>query len=67
MDTEASKDVASVRKNGKNWHEKKKAFRPTAGLTDWKKRAEQRKQNQAAKAMEKEMKDEKESQRQVSY
>jgi rRNA-processing protein CGR1 len=50
---------------GKNWHQKKKPFRPTAGLTDWKKRAEQRKAEKAARSIEKEMKAEKDAERQV--
>jgi rRNA-processing protein CGR1 len=48
---------------GKNWHEPKKAFRPTAGQTSYEKRKEQEKIAQVAKAREQEMKDEKEAER----
>ncbi|MCJ1279394.1 hypothetical protein MMC21_007218 [Puttea exsequens] len=54
----------SLRKNGKQWHVKKSAFRPTAGQTSYEKRAAERKTNAAMKAKEKEMKDEKEDERQ---
>ena len=50
---------------GKNWHETRKAFRPTSGQTSYEKRAELRKNLDAVKAKEKEMKDEKEAERQV--
>ena len=50
---------------GKQWHVKKSAFRPTAGQTSYEKRAAERKTNAAMKAKEKEMKDEKEDERQV--
>jgi hypothetical protein len=50
---------------GKQWHEPKKAFRPTAGLTSYEKRAEKRKEQEATKAREKEMKEEKAATRQV--
>ena len=50
---------------GKNWHLSKKAFRPTAGLTSYAKRMEERKNIEAVKAKEKEMKEEKAAQRQV--
>ncbi|KAL9088567.1 MAG: hypothetical protein Q9165_006087 [Trypethelium subeluteriae] len=55
-----------MRKNGKQWHQPKKAFRPTAGLTSYAKRTEERKAQAAFKAREKEMKYEKEAERQVS-
>ncbi|EXJ57127.1 hypothetical protein A1O7_07471 [Cladophialophora yegresii CBS 114405] len=51
------------RVNGKNWHEPKKAFRPTAGQTSYAKRKEQEKVAQVAKAREQEMKEEKEAER----
>ena len=50
---------------GKNWHETKKPFRPTAGLTSYQKRLEERKAREAMKEKEKEMKEEKEAERQV--
>lgn len=52
---------------GKQWHQQKKAFRPNAGLTSYAKRAEERKALAAVKAKEKEMKDEKEAERQVRW
>lgn len=51
--------------SGKNWHEPKKPFRPTAGLTSYQKRLEERKAREAMKEKEKEMKEEKEAERQV--
>ena len=54
---------AGLRKNGKNWHAQKKAFRPTAGQTSYAKRMDQEKARKATKALEKEMKDEKEQER----
>ncbi|KKA30657.1 hypothetical protein TD95_002666 [Thielaviopsis punctulata] len=53
-----------MRKNGKQWHEPKKAFRPSSGLTSYEKRAKQRMEMAAIKAKEKEMKEEKEEARQ---
>jgi len=50
---------------GKQWHDQKTAFRPKAGLTSYAKRTEERKALAAVKAKEKEMKDEKEAERQV--
>ncbi len=50
---------------GKQWHAPKKAFRPGSGLTSYEKRARDRISTAATKAKEKEMKDEKEAQRQV--
>jgi hypothetical protein len=50
---------------GKQWHPQKTAFRPTSGLTSYEKRQEDRKATAAVKAKEKEMKDEKEAERQV--
>lgn len=57
--------VTGQKKNGKNWHENKTAFRPTAGQTSYAKRAEKQKQEAEVKKMEKEMKEEKENERQV--
>ncbi|KAF4636908.1 hypothetical protein G7Y89_g1193 [Cudoniella acicularis] len=53
-----------MRKNGKQWHEPKSAFRPKAGNSSYEKRQEERKAMAAVKAKEKEMKDEKEAERQ---
>ena len=50
---------------GKQWHEPKKAFRPASGLTPYAKRAKDRVTHALVKAKEKEMKDEKEAERQV--
>lgn len=57
--------VTGVRKNGKQWHQSKKAFRPTAGQTSYAKRVAKESQAKEVKAIEKEMKDEKEAERQV--
>ncbi|KAM7207687.1 rRNA-processing protein CGR1, partial [Naviculisporaceae sp. PSN 640] len=53
-----------MRKNGKQWHEPKKAFRPAAGLTSYEKRAKDRVAQALVKAKEKELKEEKEAERQ---
>lgn len=50
---------------GKQWHETKKAFRPTAGLSSYEKRQKERTARLQMKAKEKELKDEKEAERQV--
>ena len=50
---------------GKQWHAQKSAFRPTSGQTSYEKRLVGRKAMTAMKAKEKEMKDEKEGERQV--
>lgn len=50
---------------GKHWHPQKSAFRPKAGQTSYEKRTAERKAMAAMKAKEKEMKDEKEDERQV--
>lgn len=50
---------------GKQWHAQKSAFRPTSGQTSYEKRAAGRKAMTAMRAKEKEMKDEKEDERQV--
>ncbi|ROT36755.1 hypothetical protein SODALDRAFT_325347 [Sodiomyces alkalinus F11] len=60
----ATKTPLGMRKNGKQWHEPKKAFRPKAGLTSYEQRAKEREAMAAAKAKEKQMKDEKEALRQ---
>lgn len=51
---------------GKNWHDAKKPFRPTAGLTSYEKRQKIREQSKAVKELECEMKAEKEAERKVS-
>ncbi|MCJ1355855.1 MAG: hypothetical protein MMC33_005847 [Icmadophila ericetorum] len=53
-----------ISSTGKQWHAPKTAFRPTAKLTSYEKRAAQRQALSATKAKEKEMKDEKEVERQ---
>jgi rRNA-processing protein CGR1 len=58
--------VAGIRKNGKQWHEPKKAFRRTAGQTSYAKRVARESQTAEVKQIEKEMKQEKEEERQVS-
>ncbi|KAI9822071.1 MAG: hypothetical protein M1826_000579 [Phylliscum demangeonii] len=61
----ASVDMAQgIRKNGKQWHERRAPFRPMAGMVAWSKRMEDRKAREAMKAKEKEMKEEKEAERQ---
>jgi rRNA-processing protein CGR1 len=52
-----------MRKNGKQWHTPKSAFRPTAGQTTYVKRMELKKAEQATKALEREMKEAKEDER----
>ncbi|KAI1368721.1 hypothetical protein F5Y08DRAFT_227449 [Xylaria arbuscula] len=53
-----------MRKNGKQWHAPRKAFRPTAGLTSFEQREKKRLALSVMKAKEKEMKEEKEAERQ---
>ncbi|KAK2591839.1 rRNA-processing protein cgr1 [Conoideocrella luteorostrata] len=53
-----------MRKNGKQWHEQKKAFRPTKGLTSYERRTKERAAMAQMKAKEQEMKNEKEEARQ---
>lgn len=52
-----------MRKNGKQWHTPKSAFRPTAGQTSYTKRMELKKAEQATKSLEREMKAAKEDER----
>ncbi|KAI9663603.1 MAG: hypothetical protein M1821_007093 [Bathelium mastoideum] len=52
------------RKAGKQWHQPRKAFRPSTGQTSYAKRTEQRKAQEIVKAKEREMKEEKEAERQ---
>ncbi|KAL3470074.1 rRNA-processing protein cgrA [Aspergillus californicus] len=63
--TASSTEVKLIRKNGKNWHNNKKPFRPNGGLTSYEKRLEMRKQHTAVKEFEKELRDEKEAERQA--
>ncbi|KAK3943737.1 hypothetical protein QBC46DRAFT_338377 [Diplogelasinospora grovesii] len=53
-----------MRKNGKQWHAPKKAFRPGSGLTSYEQRAKERLAQATMKAKEKELKEEKEAERQ---
>ncbi|KAI1178758.1 hypothetical protein F4777DRAFT_536660 [Nemania sp. FL0916] len=53
-----------MRKNGKQWHTPRKAFRPTAGLTSYEQREKRRLSIAVVKAKEKELKEEKEAERQ---
>ncbi|PFH57553.1 hypothetical protein XA68_14873 [Ophiocordyceps unilateralis] len=52
-----------MRKNGKQWHAPKKAFRPTAGLTTYEIRVKKRAALAQMKAKERDLKEEKEEQR----
>ncbi|KAF5020928.1 hypothetical protein F66182_7033 [Fusarium sp. NRRL 66182] len=71
-DTESAKPASvtamektlGMRKNGKQWHAPKKAFRPTAGLKSYEKRSQERALMAQVKAKEKELKEEKEEERQ---
>lgn len=54
-----------LRKNGKQWHQPKKAFRPTAGQTSYAKRVAKEAQETQVKQKENEMKAEKEGLREV--
>lgn len=59
--------VVGIRKNGKQWHEPKKAFRRTGGQKSYAKRVARESQTAEVKQIEKEMKQEKEDERQVSH
>ncbi|KXJ95307.1 hypothetical protein Micbo1qcDRAFT_25502 [Microdochium bolleyi] len=52
-----------MRRNGKQWHAPRKAFRPASGLTSYEKRTKARTEAAATKAKENEMKEEKETER----
>lgn len=54
-----------IRKNGKAWHHPSKAFRPTGGQTSYAKRVAKEARETETKKLEKEMKAEKEEERQV--
>ncbi|KAJ4249423.1 hypothetical protein ACHAPJ_007004 [Fusarium lateritium] len=60
----AAEKPLGMRKNGKQWHAPKKAFRPTSGLKSYEKRTQERALMAQVKAKEKELKDEKEEERQ---
>lgn len=62
---EKSTKPLGMRKNGKQWHAPKKAFRPTRGLSSYEQRTKERAAMAQMKAKEKEMKEEKEEERQV--
>ncbi|OTB18329.1 hypothetical protein K445DRAFT_315135 [Daldinia sp. EC12] len=62
---EKKQELQGLRKNGKQWHPPKKAFRPGSGLTSYEQRTKLRAATAATKAREKEMKEEKEAERQV--
>ncbi|KAL3427621.1 rRNA processing protein [Phlyctema vagabunda] len=53
-----------MRKNGKQWHEPKKAFRPKAGNQTYEKRQVEREAMATVKAKENAMKEEKEAEKQ---
>merc|ERR1712225_78989 len=61
VDSAAAAAPQGMRKNGKQWHEPKTAFRPKAGNGTYEKRQAER----VAMAEEKEIKDEKEAARKV--
>ncbi|KAI0842023.1 hypothetical protein F5Y06DRAFT_258844 [Hypoxylon sp. FL0890] len=61
---EKKPELLGMRKNGKQWHAPRKAFRPGSGLTSYEARQKLRMKTAAMKAKEKEMKDEKEAERQ---
>lgn len=52
---------------GKQWHAPRKAFRPVSGLTSYAQRQKERQEMAIVKAREREMKAEKEEQRQVGF
>ncbi|KAI9847203.1 MAG: hypothetical protein M1837_003067 [Sclerophora amabilis] len=56
--------VHGMRKNGKQWHSARSAFRPKAGNSSFAKREVDRKAHAVMKSKEKEMKEEKEAERQ---
>ncbi|KAI1844260.1 hypothetical protein JX265_010318 [Neoarthrinium moseri] len=62
--TKKAPQPVGMRRNGKQWIAPKKAFRPGSGLQSYERRAEERIAKAAMKAKEKEMKDEKEAERQ---
>ncbi|KAG4434383.1 hypothetical protein IFR05_010116 [Cadophora sp. M221] len=65
VEAAAAATLQGMRKNGKQWHEPKTAFRPKAGNGTYEKRQAERLAMVAVKAKEKEMKDEKEAARKV--
>ena len=63
---DVTSNVPGIRKDGKQWTEQKKAFRPTSGQTTFAKRMMKQSQAAEVKKIEKEMKAEKEEERQVN-
>jgi rRNA-processing protein CGR1 len=63
---DVTSNVPGIRKDGKQWTEQKKAFRPVSGQTTFAKRMIKQSQAAEVKKIEKEMKAEKEEERQVS-
>ncbi|KAI1382128.1 hypothetical protein F4677DRAFT_16277 [Hypoxylon crocopeplum] len=61
--TEKKQELQGMRRNGKQWHQPRKAFRPGSGLTSYEKRTKLRTETAAMKVKEKEMKEEKEAER----
>ena len=59
--------VQGIRKNGKAWHNPSKAFRPTSGQTSYAKRVVRQAQEAETKKIEKEIKEEKEAEREVCH
>ncbi|KAI9702013.1 MAG: hypothetical protein M1836_001357 [Candelina mexicana] len=64
--TSMSAPALGMRKNGKQWRAPKTAFRPKAGNSSFAKRTQERKALTTMKAKEKGMRDEKESERQLT-
>ena len=52
---------------GKQWHDTKSPFRPMAGLSSYEQRIKQQERIATTKGAERQLKEEKESQRQVSF
>ena len=59
--------VQGIRKNGKAWHNPSKAFRPTSGQTSYAKRVVRQAQEAETKKIEKEIKEDKEAEREVCH
>jgi len=63
-EAKAPEKSLGMRKNGKQWHAPRAAFRPGSGLTSFEQRKKLRDEQKMVKAKEKELKDEKEAERQ---
>ena len=61
------RQIQLTRYQGKQWHAPRSAFRLTSGQTSYSKRVEAQKSLAVTKAREREMKDEKEAERQVCH